>query len=104
MEVAAVVEIVKTLGLSGVFLFGCIYLYRAQEAKEKRIASDAKSREERLGKRLDATEEYIRTTQADALNRNTTALHEVSNAIEGLQRAVLNGQYKEGARDEKRAT
>lgn len=102
MEIAAVVEIVKTVGLSGVFMFGCIYLYRSQEAKEKRIAAEVKDREQRLGKRLDSTEEYIRTTQAAqidrstaALNANTAATNALATAMENLQRAVMNGQYHE---------
>lgn len=95
MEIAAVVEIVKTVGLSGVFMFGCIYLYRSQEAKEKRIAAEVKDREQRLGKRLDSTEEYIRTTQAQAIERNTTAMNELISAMKSVQRAVMNGHYDE---------
>jgi len=98
MDLAAVIEIVKTLGISGVFLAGLVYVYRTQEAKDKRTATESREREQRLGKRLDATEEYIRTTLAGALDRNTAAHHEVSEACRDLQRAVMNAQYVQDKR------
>lgn len=106
MEVAAIAEIIKTVGMSGVFLVGLVYLYRQQEAKEKRIASEVRDRETRLGKRLDATEEYIRTTQAEAIEtqaqaieRNTAAMNELTGAMRNLQQVVIsNGQHHEERR------
>lgn len=103
MEVTAIAEIIKTVGMSGVFLVGLVYLYRQQEAKEKRIATEVRERETRLGKRLDATEEYIRTTQAaaietqaQAIERNTAAMNELTNAMKNLQQVVTsNGHYEE---------
>lgn len=96
MEVSAIAEIIKTVGMSGVFLVGLVYLYRAQEAKDKRLATDVREREVRLGKRLDATEEYIRTTQAQAIERNTAAMNELTSAMRNLQQVVTNnGHYYE---------
>lgn len=103
MEVTAIAEIIKTVGMSGVFLVGLVYLYRQQEAKEKRLATEVRERETRLGKRLDAqeeynraTQEYIRTTQAQAIERNTSAMNELTGAMRDLQQVVTsNGHYED---------
>lgn len=91
MEVATITGLFNTLGTAGIFLYACWYLMRRMEEQSNERAKEAREREDRLVKSLAETDQYMRTTwtavverNAGVVERNTEAMHEMAQAMEGL--------------------
>lgn len=91
MEVATITGLFNTLGTAGIFLYACWYLMRRMEEQSNERAREAREREDRLVRSLAETDQYMRTTwsslvekNAAVVERNTEAMHEMSQAMEGF--------------------
>jgi hypothetical protein len=84
MELQAVMEVVKVFGPGGLAVVACVYLMKAQAAREVRRDVETAKREEVMGGRINATEQYCRTTMAQTIDRNTEALSAMTATMRDL--------------------
>lgn len=85
------IEVLAGLAQAGggvVFLLGLVYVYRAGEAKEKRLASEVRAREDRMTKRLDELQNYIMGTMEEQIEKNIVAMNSNAAANRELAQAI----------------
>lgn len=71
-----------------IFLIGLVYVYRAGESKEKRLAAEVHAREQALGAKIDRMQGFIESTLIDQIEKNTAAMQENSAANRELAQAI----------------
>ena len=86
----AVSELFNMLGTSGIFLAGCWYLMQRMEKKDEARAKEALERERRLVTLVEVSEDYIRKTLAETVDRNTTAMTDNARALTEASRSFEN--------------